>query len=148
MKTKLFLIALSLLSICACTTLPSGNVAVAGHELTPEQVQMDLTLATRFGVRLALQDDENSRAYFVTALAVINASLDSKTYDPKLIQGALFTISVRELHDPKVVDAIQTVLQLYNIHVSTIIQKKLDQTVYLNAALTGLRNGIVAGLAQ
>jgi len=129
-----------------CSTLPSGNAAIGGQEISPERVRRDIAAVAEFGTREGLRADQNSRAYFSAVVAIINASLDSATYDPQAIKDSLSVISIRELNDPAVADGIKVVLQLYNSHASDAINRKLDQTRYVRPALMGVRDGIARGL--
>ncbi len=145
----LFLTLCSVLALCSCSTLPNGNVVVAGTELTPAVVQRDLAVAAKFGTREGLRaDPEHARAYFQAAAAVLNASLDGGLYDPGLLKSALGSISVKELQDPSISEGLQALVELYAGHVGAMVGKNIDEVPYLRSMLTGLRDGIEAGLTQ
>lgn len=129
-------------------TIPPGTVIIAGNTINPETVGRDLAVVAKIGVREALRQDPNSRAYFEASVVVLSTSLDGGVYDPVTLQHSLQTISIKELRDPKITDAVTAALELYAAHVAPMLDKKLDANIYVKPLLRGLRDGIAAGLAN
>ena len=160
MKTNLFAAiitaCLSLAFFTGCATRQAGStppivqtdtngmIYVFGSAVAPSQVNNITKLAAVAGATAAIKYDPNSKAYLQAAAAVFNATLDSGSYDPKLMEAALSKLSVNGASDPNVVAGVNLSLATYSAIFSATIQQKIgNANIYLIPALTGLRDGII-----
>lgn len=142
------LLALLLPFSFGCATAPSGNAVVAGYELTPETVQRDIRLAAKIGAREGCKQDRNVEPYLQSAVVVLTAALNDGAIDFETVKASLANISVKEIRSDTAQQYISDALELYQAHAGSQVAGKIDGVKYLRPALTGLRDGIVDGLAQ
>ncbi len=127
----------------------NGIFRVAGNVIDPIVVGKDVQTAAQYGTKQAVQADPNARPYFQSGIAVIEATINSGNYDPNVLSNALANISIKEVRKPVVSDAVQAGLQIYANHFGNTVQAKMtNASPYLLPALTGLDNGIRAGLGM
>lgn len=147
-KLPMFIPALAaLLFASGCSTLPNGQVAIAGHVVDPARVAADVRLVAREGTRYAVRKEPQSLPYFQAALVILQSNIDAGNFDADALKAAILGIKVKEIQAPDVADAIAAGFELYKNHISDVVAKKLDATVYLKPVLVGIRDGIAAGLA-
>jgi hypothetical protein len=125
----------------------NGLVSVLGHDIQPQAMGQTLKVASQAGTMAALRYDKNSRSYLQAAEVIFDAALHNGTYDPAVLSQSLASISVKEARDPQVTAGIESAFGLYGVFFGTVVTAKInDVSPYAVPALTGLRDGIAAGL--
>ena len=153
-------LALSLFTFGCATTGSSGSsappvavgtnglVAVFGHDIQPQAMETALKVASQAGTIAALHYDKNSRAYLQAAQVVFDAAINNGQYDPAVLGQSLSNISIKEAHDPNVTAGIEAAFGTYSLFFGGLVTAKVnDVSPYALPALTGLRDGIAAGLS-
>ncbi len=142
MKTHL-LLALTL----ALAPLSTG-CALFSKEAPIEQKLADVRALTyaaaALGTQEALLQNPTWRPRFQSAYESLNKLVTQGVVTGSLLRDVLATLPVKELKSPQARLAIETATMLYDVTVGS----KLDigRAPYVNAAATGIRDGLRSGL--
>ena len=130
-------------------TTTNGVLIVLGNPVTTNGVQTTMKLLGVAGATAAVQYDANSKPYLQAVVSLLDAALNSGTYDPALLNAALKNISLNGADDPNVANGINAALAMYSTFFAATVEQKLNNaSIYLVPALAGLRDGIKQIVAQ
>jgi len=127
---------------------PGVTNTVTVNELDPVAGET-ISGVLAIGVPYAVQADANAGPYLQLAATAFRAAADSGQYDPKSLQSALDSISVRELRDPTAQRLITTAMKFYRASYAEAVNAKMDQTKwgpFAEGLLIAMADGIDEGL--
>jgi hypothetical protein len=159
-KTILSLVAVSLLalgtlipttgckSLTGSVTTTNGIVTIGGWTVNTNEVYTGIEVATALATEVAVASTGTNSAQtvadFKLAEVGLNTVLASGNYSPTNI-----TATLNQVGAGNSANYVNAGLQLYDAFFQNVVAQNLDQTSpYLVPALSGIRDGIQAGLGQ
>lgn len=132
---------LSLLILC--TVLVGCNTIQSNLSKAPKLAKAVAITGTIYGKA----KDPNVIPYLQFAVVVIQAQIAGSQYDPVVLSTALQSISINELRNPVVAQAIAAAVAVYTIYATEAVSGNLDKVTYLKPILLAIVEGINEGLA-
>ncbi len=137
-----------LAGLLVCSPITFSGCALFSGTATQEQKLADVRALTyaaaALGTQEALLQNPGWRLRFLSAYENLNKLVNQGTVTGSLLRDVLATLPVKELKSPQARVAIETATMLYDVTVGS----KLDigRAPYVNAAATGIRDGLRSGL--
>ncbi len=131
-----------------CQHTATGQLVIAGQVVTPQAVQAAATVGAKIAARAEMQHDPSTTAYFQAGVVILDTALANGNYDPSLLKTSLANMSVKEVKNPTVANAVGDVLDLVNAEFGSGIGTAIAKQQYLQAVLAGIDNGIRQALGM
>lgn len=138
-----------------CTFLLLGSISITGCALfsktaTQEQKLADVRAlsyaAASIGTQEALLQNPAWRARFEDAYRNLDTLVVTKAVTGVLLRDVIASLPVKELKSPQARIAIESATVLFDATVGSKVN--IEQTPYVLAAATGIRDGLRTGLGQ
>jgi hypothetical protein len=114
------------------------------EEAKLRDLQNTVYAAASIGTSIALVDHPAWKPRFEAAYRQLDTLVRSQTVTGELLRQIVASLPVKELKSEKARIAIEGATMLFDMSVGTSVS--LEQTPYVLAAATGLRDGLRAGL--
>lgn len=154
MKTAITLTLSAIVAIAAltgCTTTNPGTTPPPAQTNTPLS-RFDITNtaiaiegAVEVATLYAIQENPETRKYFVAALTALDLALDGGIVDPQEVREAIAQ-NFSEESAQEAWLAVVAGLNIYRAYGARVVSERLDQVQYLRPVLSALRAGILHGL--
>lgn len=145
MKTNKSFIALVALTVTLGLFGPIG-CATTGDPVTDEQrvkrAAAYLELGTETAVTQLLIKYPKLEPYSEAAVEALDLLLAEEDYDPDSLIARLRALKVDELNDPRVMEAVRSVIKLYQVEADSLLERKMDANIYIRPLMQAFRNGV------
>lgn len=126
--------------------------ATTGDPATDEQrvkrAAAYLELGTETAVTQLLIKYPKLEPYSAAAVEALDLLLAEEDYDPDSLIARLRALKVDELNDPRVMNAVRSVIKLYQVEADSLLERKMDANIYIRPLLQAFRNGVQSAIDQ
>jgi len=133
--------------LIACSPIVTG-CALLTKDAPIEQKLADVRALTyaaaAYGTQAALIENPAWKPQFVNAYQKLNQLVENRVVTGTLLREVIASLPVKELKSPQAKLAIDTATMLYDVTVGSKLD--IEKAPYVNAAATGLRDGLRSGL--
>ena len=123
---------------------PTTNTVTTflGQVVTPAGLYSQFRGGTAQAALIALRSDPNSLAYLQGVQQVLNATIESGSYNPTTLSNALASLPSGAIHNPQALEAIQSGFVMFEI-IAPLLQNGVNgQNPFIVPALQGIADGI------
>ena len=120
--------------------------ATTGDPVTDEQrvkrAAAYLELGTETAVTQLLIKYPRLVVYSEAAVEALDLLLAEEDYDPDSLIARLRALKVDQLNDPRVLEAVRSVIKLYQVEADSLLERKMDANIYIRPLLQAFRDGV------
>jgi hypothetical protein len=146
-------IALTLGFAIGCATAPANATPeqIAAVQAANQQKLNDsaviLRNLARTSATLAISDDQSNAKHVKLAVVTLETFLTGASYEPGALTTAMQPV-LKEIKDPKINLAVNSILDLYQIFYGRIAKDKISQNEIARTLLTAIHDGAVDSLPK